>query len=221
MAKAKFVKMVRDIAKNFNKDQEIIQLAEQLEERIKLYQEDDSGPNSTKVEAYPLPSSILNGGKVFALFSDGACRGNPGPGAWGAIGQSGSGEVLFESSGIECSTTNNRMELEGAISSLSNILNYLEEMSLSATDPNVFIHLFSDSKYVIDGLDKWVHGWKLRGWKKADNKVPENIELWKNLDQLVGKFRNIRYHWVKGHNGHPQNERCDQLANKALDESGF
>ena len=81
--------------------------------------------------------------------------------------------------------------------------------------------LFSDSKYVVDGLKSWIHGWKRRGWKKADKKVPENVELWQQLDQLVSKFKNIEYQWVKGHAGHPQNERCDQLANEALDDAGF
>ncbi len=158
-----------------------------------------------------LPKEI--GSNDFALFSDGACRGNPGPGAWGAICQNGKGEILFELSAIDPLTTNNKMELLGAIRSLQRL-----QKELGGRFTQVKVHLYSDSKYVVDGITKWVSGWKRRGWKKADKKVPENIDLWQQLDELSEV--NIHYHWVKGHAGHPQNERCDQLANMALDQSG-
>ena len=87
--------------------------------------------------------------------------------------------------------------------------------------PKATVYLYSDSKYVVDGMKSWVKGWKARGWKKADKKAPENVELWKELDTVAAGFWQIEYHWVKGHSGHPQNERCDQIANMALDDSGF
>lgn len=207
--------------KSFGKDDEIVQLATRLREKIEQYpQEAEDESVLGAFDRYPVPEELCDD-KSFAVFSDGACRGNPGPGAWGAIGQAKNGEIIFESSGVEVSTTNNRMELEGAISSLQSIISHIDEMGMHPSDSDVTIHLYSDSKYVIDGLDKWVDGWKKRGWKKADNKAPENIELWKNLDSLAEIFTNIQYHWVKGHAGHPQNERCDQLANNALDDAGF
>jgi ribonuclease HI len=77
----------------------------------------------------------------------------------------------------------------------------------------------TDSKYVVDGMNSWVAGWKSRGWKKADGKAPENVELWMKLDQKINSFFEVKFQWVRGHGGHPQNERCDQLANKAMDEA--
>ena len=100
---------------------------------------------------------------------------------------------------------------------MDKILSCWEEGSLEVGA----VFLYSDSKYVVDGIQKWVPGWKRRGWKKADNKAPENLDLWQELDVLVSKFDELQFKWVKGHSGHPQNEFCDQLANKSLDESGF
>lgn len=159
--------------------------------------------------------SVPKLGRDFAYyaFSDGACRGNPGPGAWGALVQDGEGLVVYEASSVEVSTTNNRMELQGALEALKFIAQEF------GTDRPVA--LISDSKYVVEGLKSWVAGWKRRGWKKADGKRPENIIQWQELDEVVAEFDEIQYFWVKGHNGHPQNEKCDQLANEALDESGF
>jgi ribonuclease HI len=173
---------------------------------------------STSVSAgeFPTPDEIHETGKkAFALFSDGACRGNPGPGAWGAMGQNQAGDVLFESSGIEMSTTNNRMELQGGLEALKNIEEYL-----AGDTKETEIWLYSDSKYLVNGLIDWVPGWKKRGWKKADKKTPENLDLWQQLDEKRcqwGQYLKLR--WVKGHSGHPQNERCDQLANEALDQT--
>ncbi|OUR94888.1 ribonuclease HI [Halobacteriovorax marinus] len=150
-----------------------------------------------------------------AIFSDGACRGNPGPGSWGMVGQNHEGDVIFKGSGVETRTTNNRMEMMGAIEAFKAILN--EEFSADETT----VLLYSDSKYVVDGLKSWMKGWKKRGWKKADKKTPENVDLWQELDEVVQNFKNVKYFWVKGHAGHPQNELCDQLANEALDDSGF
>ncbi len=146
---------------------------------------------------------------AFFCFSDGACRGNPGPGAWGALVQDSSGELIYEGSGLERPSTNNRMEMTGAL----RCMQYLKAQGHLAAN----IVVISDSKYVVDGMNKWVEGWKKRGWKKADKKTPENIEIWKDLDQLRNEFAKVHFSWVKGHAGHPQNERCDQLANEALD----
>ena len=151
----------------------------------------------------------------YIAFSDGACRGNPGPGAWGALVQSPDENILFEGSGVEVTTTNNRMELQGAIEAIRFIKNHeCYETALSAV-------LVSDSKYVVDGMNQWVAGWKRRGWKKADKKAPENVEQWQELDLLREEMGTVAFQWVKGHSGHPQNEFCDQLANNALDDAGF
>ena len=149
------------------------------------------------------------------VFSDGACRGNPGPGAWGAVAQINDDELIFQKSGVEFNTTNNQMELLGAIEGLKTVES---EISDSA-DRDIL--LISDSKYVIDGLKSWIIGWKKRGWKKADGKAPENLGLWKQLDEINSTLGGVHLYWVKGHSGHPQNELCDQLANQALDEAGL
>ncbi len=167
---------------------------------------------------FPLPQEVIQSGGV-ALFADGASRGNPGPGAWGALGQSADGKILFEASSVDTYTTNNKMELEGAIAALSWLLDNGSEVGFDPQCNSVF--LYSDSKYVVDGTMSWMPGWKRRGWKKADKKVPENLELWQEMDRLIAKFAYLKLIWVKGHNGHPQNEHCDQLANKALNEAGF
>ena len=166
-------------------------------------------------ERFPVPMEVAGKEGFFALFSDGACRGNPGPGAWGAMGQDAGGEVLFESSGLDFSTTNNRMELEGAIVALDELHRHLKQ-NLSLPLRGVF--LYSDSKYVVDGMTQWVKGWKRRGWKKADKSIPLNLDLWKRLDHSAGQFSRLQFCWVKGHSGHPQNEYVDKLANKALDD---
>lgn len=167
---------------------------------------------------FPLPDEITGNKNSYALFSDGACRGNPGPGSWGVVGQDSFGNILFEGSQFVKLTTNNIMELEGAIKALELLSKYFQKKSI---DKDVDIFLFSDSKYVTDGISKWVPNWKKKGWKKADKKAPENLELWKRLDQLKSEFTSLSFRWVKGHDGHPQNERCDKLANLALDNSGL
>ncbi|QTN18915.1 ribonuclease HI [Brevundimonas sp. AJA228-03] len=137
------------------------------------------------------------------IHTDGACKGNPGPGGWGAIIQFG--ERTKELSGGEPLTTNNRMELTAAI------------MALEALTRPCRIDLHTDSKYVMDGITGWIHGWKARGWKTADRKPVKNDDLWKRLD--VARTRHeVKWHWVKGHAGHALNERADQLANRGIEE---
>ena len=136
--------------------------------------------------------------KTVTLYTDGACSGNPGPGGWGAILEYMGTEK--ELSGGEESTTNNRMELTAVIE------------GLQALKEPCIVELYSDSKYVIDGLSKgWAEGWRKNGWKKADKKPALNPDLWEQLLNLVVKHQ-LRYHWVKGHAENPKNNRCDELA---------
>ncbi len=215
MSKKRFLHTLTQILNHFDDDQEVEEAIELLQNKIA--DKDDWEEDMGTITEMGIPKEISGKSGHYAVFSDGACRGNPGPGAWGAIGQDCEGQVVFESSGVDVPTTNNRMEMEGAIQGLSSILFHAEEKGEEIQK----VILFSDSKYVVDGLKSWIHGWKKRGWKKSDNKPPENVELWQQLDQMTSRFKNIEYQWVKGHAGHPQNERCDQLANEALDDAGF
>lgn len=166
--------------------------------------------------ALPAPSE-LSDPSMIALYSDGGCRGNPGPGAFAYVAQKSDGEVLVEGVEFEIMTTNNKMELGGVISGLNELLEVLPQNN---RDPLLTsIKVITDSKYVVDGMTTWIHGWKSRGWKKADNKSPENLEQWQNLDLLSHKFLKIEWMWVKGHGGHPQNEYCDRKANEMMDEN--
>ena len=135
------------------------------------------------------------------IFTDGACRGNPGPGGWGAILRYGT--VEKELSGGEVETTNNRMELMAAIS------------ALEALKRPVTVDLHTDSTYVRDGITKWIHAWKARDWRTADKKPVKNVDLWQRLEAAIGRHQ-IDWHWIKGHAGHPENERADELARKAV-----
>ena len=136
--------------------------------------------------------------KTVTLYTDGACSGNPGPGGWGAILEYQG--IEKEMSGGEKSTTNNRMELTAVIA------------GLSALKEPCIVELYSDSKYVIDGLSKgWAAGWQKNGWRKADKKPALNPELWEQLLALTQQHE-MRYHWVKGHAENPKNNRCDALA---------
>lgn len=135
------------------------------------------------------------------IYTDGACSGNPGPGGWGAILISG--HHRKEINGGEHETTNNRMELSAAIEALD-ALKFPSE-----------VELYTDSSYVKDGITKWIHGWKKNGWKTAAKKPVKNAELWKRLDEACHRH-NISWHWLKGHAGHPENERADELARAGI-----
>ena len=137
------------------------------------------------------------------IFTDGACRGNPGPGGWGAIIRAGAHEK--ELSGGEELTTNNRMELLAAI------------RALEALKRPCKIDLHTDSIYVRDGITKWIHGWQKNGWRTADKKPVKNAELWQRLLEVARPHR-IEWRWVKGHSGHPENDRADALACAAADQ---
>jgi ribonuclease HI len=141
--------------------------------------------------------------RVIDIYTDGACRGNPGPGGWAAVLSSGRREK--EISGAQPHTTNNRMELQAVIS------------ALQALKRPAQVRLYTDSQYVRRGILEWLPQWKGRGWKTADGKPVKNQELWRQLEMAVGEHR-IEWHWVPGHAGIAGNERCDALANAAIDE---
>jgi ribonuclease HI len=136
------------------------------------------------------------------VYTDGACKGNPGPGGWGALLRwKGHEKELF---GGELDTTNNRMELTAVIQALSALKSRRE------------VAVYTDSVYVKDGITKWIHGWKQRGWRTADKKPVKNVELWQRLEALAAQH-DVQWHWVRGHDGDPGNERADALANRGVD----
>ncbi len=137
-------------------------------------------------------------------FTDGACRGNPGPGGWGALLRMGDRER--ELYGYEASTTNNRMELAAAIN------------ALAALKRPCHVRLVTDSRYVKDGIEQWLANWKRNGWRTAAKKPVKNADLWQQLDSLLASHE-VELEWVRGHTGHPENERADGLANLAIDEA--
>jgi ribonuclease HI len=135
------------------------------------------------------------------IFTDGACSGNPGPGGWGAVLRWRDNER--ELSGGEPLTTNNRMELTAAI------------VALETLKRSVKARVHTDSTYVRDGITTWIHRWKQKGWKTADRKPVKNIDLWQRLDEALQRHE-VTWHWVRGHAGHPENERADELARAAI-----
>ena len=138
---------------------------------------------------------------VVEIYSDGACRGNPGPGGWGVLLRyDGREKELW---GGEAATTNNRMELMAAI------------RALEALKRPSRVALYTDSLYVMKGISSWIRDWKRRGWRTADKKPVKNEDLWRRLDELAAKH-DVEWHWVRGHAGHPENERADELANRGI-----
>ena len=138
--------------------------------------------------------------KTIDIFTDGACKGNPGPGGWGAILRMGNHEK--ELSGSEADTTNNRMEMTAVI------------RALKALNEPCAVTIHTDSRYVIDGMTKWIEGWKRKGWVNASKQPVRNQDLWHDLIEAV-LHHQIEWQWIKGHDGHPENERADQLASDA------
>ena len=153
----------------------------------------------------PLNSSSAASGPVI-IYTDGACKGNPGPGGWGALLSQGTQEK--EIFGGEMGTTNNRMELSAVIE------------ALSALKRPCIVTLYLDSEYVRKGITEWIHGWKARGWKTAAKAPVKNVDLWQRLDAVVtSSGHTIEWRWVKGHAGDPGNERADGLANKGVERA--
>lgn len=145
----------------------------------------------------------MRGMKEVVIYTDGACRGNPGPGGWAAI-------LIFEGDrkevwGACADTTNNRMELTAAIEALGTL------------KERCAVEMHTDSTYVQQGMKSWLAGWKARGWRTANKKPVKNVDLWRKLDGAAGRHE-VAWHWVKGHDMQAENERCDELANRALDE---
>ncbi len=141
--------------------------------------------------------------KQVELYTDGACSGNPGPGGWGVLMRFG--RQQRELSGGERQTTNNRMEMMAAIA------------GLQALKEPCRVDLYTDSKYLLQGVTEWLAGWKARGWRTAANKPVKNTDLWQQLDALLDTSQHeIHWHWVRGHSGHPENEHADQLARAAI-----
>ncbi|NOQ79586.1 MAG: ribonuclease HI [Gammaproteobacteria bacterium] len=136
------------------------------------------------------------------IYTDGACRGNPGPGGWGALMKYNGTEKEFF--GGEQETTNNRMEMTAAIQALTQLTRPCD------------VVLTTDSQYLRQGITQWIHNWKKRGWKTASKEPVKNVDLWKQLDALVQQHK-VTWHWVKGHSGHFENERADELANKGIE----
>ncbi len=137
------------------------------------------------------------------IYTDGACRGNPGPGGWGALLVAGERRKILY--GGETGTTNNRMELTAVIE------------ALNALNGRRAVRLYTDSRYVMDGIRQWLPNWKKRGWKTAARKPVKNQDLWQALDAAVGRH-DVEWHWVRGHSGNPGNEEADRLANRGIDE---
>ena len=137
------------------------------------------------------------------IYTDGGCRGNPGPGGWGAVLLWGAHRK--ELNGSEALTTNNRMELLAAIKGLKFL------------NRDVAVRLYTDSQYVKQGITQWIRGWKKNGWQTASKQPVKNKDLWQELDQLMSRYR-VSWHWVKGHSGDPMNELADRLANRAMDK---
>lgn len=139
--------------------------------------------------------------KIIEIYTDGACSGNPGPGGWGALLRWNGHEK--ELCGGEAETTNNRMEMMAVIK------------ALEALKGSSRVALYTDSKYVMQGITEWLEGWKARGWKTASKKPVKNVDLWQEIDVAIARH-DITFHWVKGHDGHPENERADELARKGI-----
>ena len=160
-----------------------------------LFAENPSAGESAQTE---LPG--LSGEGAIRIWCDGSCAPNPGPGGWGAIVEQDGNRI--ELSGGEPASTNNIMEMTAAIE------------ALKQTPEKAAVHITTDSRYLMDGITRWISGWKRKGWRKADGKPVLNQPVWRELDALQTK-RRVTWDWVRGHSGHPENERCDELANRA------
>jgi len=159
----------------------------------------DAPDTITAVDDAPPPKPKVE------LYTDGACSGNPGPGGWAYILKHSGGDGTHEQSGGETATTNNRMELISVIEGLE-----------ALGRPSV-VDLYSDSQYVCKGISTWIESWKARGWKRGRNSPVKNVDLWQQIDDLRS-VHEISCHWIRGHDDHPENERCDELAVAAIEQ---
>lgn len=211
MKKISLQKKIKEISKYLDSQRAKDALQVLLDE-TKNYMEPVISSFDSNSSEFPLPKEVSAKTNAFALYTDGACRGNPGPGSYAFIIQNNTGEIIGEGAEATKLTTNNKMEM-------SAIINGLKQLAPEVSPMNE-IYIYTDSKYIVDGMTSWIHNWKKRGWKKADNKAPENVELWKELDSL-SSVCHVSFNWIKGHAGHPQNEHVDKMANLVLDENGF
>ncbi|MDP7319882.1 MAG: ribonuclease H [Bacteriovoracaceae bacterium] len=212
MDKELVIKKIEELESYFSSKQ-AKQAIKVLKSELNLSSAKKKKVSSAVAKEFVLPKEVVGNQMAFALFTDGACRGNPGPGSFAYMIQSGvDGSLLYEAAQVSSLTTNNKMELKAIIEGLK----YLSEHYT----PMHQIFVYTDSKYAVDGIKSWVRGWKKRGWKKADKKSPENLELWQQLDHLNENL-NVSFHWVKAHAGHPQNEYVDGMANEVLDKNGY
>ena len=165
-----------------------------------------TAPDVIKPTMTPSPTDTAPSRQLVVIYTDGACKGNPGPGGWGALLATGGTEKeLF---GGELGTTNNRMEMTAVIE------------ALTALKRPCAITLYLDSQYVLKGITEWIHGWKARGWRTAAKAPVKNVDLWQKLDALlVSSGHTIDWRWVRGHNGDPGNERADALANRGVERA--
>jgi ribonuclease HI len=160
----------------------------------------DSEPAAAASPAAPNPEALPD----VSLYADGACSGNPGPGGWGAILVSPASGKRLEFSGADLDTTNNRMEMIG-------IIEGLQRLKVRSR-----VRVVTDSRYVVDGMKSWIHGWRRNGWLTSDKKPVKNKDLWEMLSELTRRHE-IVFEWVRGHEGHAENERCDAMARAAID----
>ena len=155
-------------------------------------------------EASCTPSGVVGGrASPVTIYTDGACKGNPGPGGWGVL--LAAGDRVKELYGGELATTNNRMELTAVIRALESLTRDCD------------VNLYTDSQYVKQGIERWIHAWNRNGWKTSDKKPVKNADLWRELERQAARHR-VRWHWVRGHNDDAGNERADALANRGVDE---
>ena len=171
----------------------IAKIATILKSQVKSQAKSEAANLESKIEGTEKP-------KIISIHTDGACSKNPGPGGWGAVIHFSDGSTKELGGGIR-ETTNNQMELQGAIAALEFLATHQQSTS---------VDLYTDSKYVLDGITKWIKGWKKNGWQTKDNKPVKNQEFWQQLDRFNNP--NVRWHWVEGHSGDPDNERCDAIA---------
>jgi len=217
LMKKKLLKSLKDIEKHLKAEHlasAFSQIRSEIENLSEIIKVDKIGTDD-----FQIPENVKGIDHQYIIYSDGACRGNPGPGSYGLIVQDSDENILFESSEVFAETTNNRMEMLGVINGFKLLGQKMNKEGFSITKIKVLV--VTDSKYVIDGVTKWMEGWKKAGWKRSNKKPPENVDLWKTMDLYKEKIGHLDFEWVKGHAGHPQNEYCDQLANKALDHEGY
>ncbi|PZV17677.1 MAG: ribonuclease HI [Pseudanabaena sp.] len=183
-----------------SRDQATTTKSESTPEIIPLPQTKSTTEAQSPITNYQSSTTISSESKIISIHTDGACSKNPGPGGWGVVIHFSDGSTKELGGGIR-ETTNNQMELQGAIAALEFLASHKQSTP---------VDLYTDSKYVLDGITKWIKGWKKNGWKTKDNKPVKNQEFWQQLDPLNSS--NIRWHWVEGHSGDPDNERCDAIA---------